>query len=260
MPHASSLASEFDVSSMSRPFQLLISNLTGDFDVLQTCVLLVVCRMIVIVVIIGFTTENNYNDKDKLHSWNPCRCPEFHGTRIPDCKCKTADVSPLLQIRWKRLVIDEGHISASLSTVLTPFTKLLSVERRWIVSGTPTTNLLGLSLGMKTEGKHAQSNNADSDIVDSDMDISYENRDPFLSADTARSDERPLRVWTRYDREDLNKLGKMITHFVALPHFASNPKLVSTHIIEPLLDPEGPRPGAVRVLNQVMEMTMIRHR
>ncbi|KAG6817776.1 hypothetical protein H0H87_003184 [Tephrocybe sp. NHM501043] len=218
-----------------------------------------------------FTAESKYNKIDKLHSWNACTCRYVPGSRIPDCKCKSPGVSPLLQVRWKRLVIDEGHVSASLSTLVTPFTKLLSVERRWIVTGTPTRNLLGLSLGERSNLKaqirqQFEDNEIDVDSIESDGDDVHDILDP--SAPTSRSqkpsftgiDNRPPRIWTKYDREDLGKLGKMISHFVAVPQFIASPKLVTTHVIEPLLDPQGPRPGAIQVLNQVMEMIMIRHR
>ena len=205
----------------------------------------------------------------KLHSWKLCSCPYVPGSRIPECKCKVSGVSPLLQIRWKRLVIDEGHVSASLSTILTPFVKLLSVERRWIVTGTPTRNLLGLSLGEKSaQVARYQIKQVGIDqgaFLDSDSEYSYPNED--LSDSRSRS-QTPFtnlqntlaRVWTKHDREDLGKLGKMISHFIAVPQFMANPKLVATHVIEPLLDPAGPRPGSIQVLNQVMEAIMIRHR
>ncbi|KAG6906520.1 hypothetical protein DXG01_013485 [Tephrocybe rancida] len=219
-----------------------------------------------------FTTENKFNKIEQLHSWNVCSCPYIPGSRLPDCKCKFPGVSPLLQIRWKRLVIDEGHVSASLSTLLTPFTKMLSVERRWIVTGTPTQNLLGLSLGKKLtekdnrQAKPSDSIESDNDLSDSDSDGIVGDHDPSAPPSRCQSpasmniDNRLPRVWTKYDREDLGKLGKMISHFVAVPQFTASPKLVSTHVIEPLLDPRGPRPGAIQVLNQVMEMIMIRHR
>ncbi|KAF8077645.1 hypothetical protein FPV67DRAFT_1462505 [Lyophyllum atratum] len=216
-----------------------------------------------------FTIENNYNKREQLHSRDVCSCPNFPGSRIPDCKCRLPDVSPLLQIRWKRLVIDEGHVSASVSTILTPFTKLLSVERRWIVTGTPTTNLLGLSLGEKTSKKARQRADenmpSDGDGSESGTEVFDQSQDPSappsrISSPPAPSIDTTPRIWTKYDREDLGKLGKMISHFIAVPQFTANPKLVSTHVIEPLLDAQGPRPGAIQVLNQVMEMIMIRHR
>lgn len=52
-------------------------------------------------------------------------------------------------------MIDRGHVSSSLSIHLMLFTKVLSVQGRWIVSGMAITNLLGLSfrgLGTEEEG------------------------------------------------------------------------------------------------------------
>ena len=52
----------------------------------------------------------------------------------------------------------------------------------------------------------------------------------------------------------------MISHFIALPQFTADSKLMSNSVVDPLLASKGPHPGAVQVLNQVMEMVMIRHR
>ena len=72
----------------------------------------------------------------------PCQCKPLRSVRIPRCKCsRRENVSSLLQIRWKRLVVDEGHNAAEKRTDYAIFTKLLSVERRWIVTGTPTSEL-----------------------------------------------------------------------------------------------------------------------
>ncbi|KAG6812075.1 hypothetical protein H0H92_004541 [Tricholoma furcatifolium] len=205
-----------------------------------------------------FTAENKYNNVSKLHSWETCRCPCLPGSRVPNCKCTTSGVSPLLQVRWKRLVIDEGHISASISTILTPFTKLLSVERRWIVTGTPTRNLLGLSLG-ENSSANAQAKHENAEVEDDDSEMDVDRGSPS-SSDFSNIDMAPPRVWTKDDREDLSKLSKMISHFIAIPQFTASPKLLSSNVIEPLLDPLGPQPGAIQVLIQVMESIMIRHR
>ena len=49
--------------------------------------------------------------------------------------------SPLLQLRWFRLVCDEGHeLGASpTGSEVTQFINLIASERRWVLSGTPTT-------------------------------------------------------------------------------------------------------------------------
>jgi hypothetical protein len=167
-------------------------------------------------------------------------------------------------VRWKRLVIDEGHVSASLSTNLTPFTKLLSVERRWIVTGTPTTNLLGLSLGKNTISEFISHTGKEEYSYDDPTGGTLEEGSNKSSSSgrvtPSLSEEVKQRIWNKYDREDLNKLDNMITHFVAVPHFLADPKLMSTYIRDPLMDKEGPQPGAIKVLEQVMHMIMIRHR
>jgi hypothetical protein len=217
-----------------------------------------------------FTVEANFQDVSKLHSWTRCSCDEFPASRVPICLCQIKEVSPFLQIRWKRLVIDEGHVSATISTSLVPFAKLLSVERRWIVTGTPTTNLLGLSFGTKSsemgdctkaaENKDVEDREKEEFQaweVDGESDEMTEVDEMQMDSSTSRESTR---IWSKYDREDLNKLGSMIAHFIAVPKFHADPRLVASHVIEPLLDGTGPRPGSIQVLNQVMDMVMIRHR
>jgi hypothetical protein len=203
---------------------------------------------------LGFTAEDRSNNKGQTadSTWRACTCPEYPTVRVPKCVCKPPPCSPLLQVRWKRLVIDEGHVSASLSTVLTPFTKVLSVERKWIVTGTPTTNLLGLSLGKKTNEELA-------DATMSDVSEGA-SRAPSEGPESVQVNGSAPRVWTRDDGEDLTKLGNMITHFVGVPQLLANPQLITTHIKDALLDRWGPRTGAVEVLMQLMSSVMFRHR
>lgn len=49
-------------------------------------------------------------------------------------------------------------------------------------------------------------------------------------------------------------------HFLRMPQFSAEPRLFSNYIINPLMDPAGPHPGAVQALSQVMQSVMIRHR
>ncbi|KAF2749086.1 hypothetical protein M011DRAFT_475825 [Sporormia fimetaria CBS 119925] len=59
--------------------------------------------------------------------------------------------SPLKELHWLRIIIDEGHnLSSGLSNAVI-LARQLHVERRWVVSGTPAKNLVGVELEMFTE-------------------------------------------------------------------------------------------------------------
>ncbi|KAF9010299.1 hypothetical protein BDZ89DRAFT_1078237, partial [Hymenopellis radicata] len=177
---------------------------------------------IVLMTIPRFTAEHSVATNVRpSRKRKQCHCPTFLETGILDCSCAERGISPLTEIRWKRLVVDEGHVSACTNTILTPFVKTLSVEHRWIVTGTPTTNLLGLGFGASsTEELEQQSQTPSSDGVEHES-------------------CGKVREWTNYDREDLRKLGSMISNFIG---------------------GVGPLPGSIQVLTQVMSFIMIRHR
>lgn len=143
-----------------------------------------------------------------------------------------------------------------LPTDLLHFAKLLSVERVWIVTGTPTTNLLG-----QWQGSEMAKSCLKSDFRAWDMHEGFFNMmkiDEVL-VDSSTSHES-MRIWSELDRRELKKLGNMITHFINVPLFHSNLELFTDSVMGPLLDGPGPLPGSVQVLIQVMEMVMIRHR
>ena len=206
----------------------------------------------------GFSDESAKKEVTKLHSRLICRCPTFETSRVPNCQCgHTAGVSPLLQVRWKRLIVDEGHVSASLVSNMTPFAQLLSIERRWVVTGTPTTNLLGLSFGQSSELEVRDGEELEYE-PDSDPDIDPDS----ASVTTSTSDNVTVaREWTQYDREDLRKLDNMATHFVGIPQFKAEPGVFFSSVTTALFGPQRlPLPGAIQVLKQVMQTVMIRHR
>lgn len=81
-----------------------------------------------------------------------CRCPYVGATRTRDCHCVRTDElydSPLKYLHFKRLVIDEGHFfSNSNNTAVTVANKLVKADHRWVVSGTPAKDLLGVEVDM----------------------------------------------------------------------------------------------------------------
>lgn len=87
-----------------------------------------------------------------------CRCPYIGASRTRNCTCLRNDelyVSPLKQIHWLRLIIDEGHsFSSATSNAALVAEKLVTAERRWVVSGTPAKDLLGAEVDSATNGEH----------------------------------------------------------------------------------------------------------
>jgi len=81
-----------------------------------------------------------------------CHCPYIGATRTRDCHCvRTDDLydSPLKYLHFKRLVIDEGHFfSNNNSTAVAVANKLVKADHRWVVSGTPAKDLLGVEVDM----------------------------------------------------------------------------------------------------------------
>lgn len=137
------------------------------------------------------------------------------------------------------------------------FVRQLSIQHKWIVTGTPTSNILGLQLGRTIDGQDVDE--AD-DYVDSDeLVLSYPHGSPVpMSPDS--DDEPHVRIWGSYDRDNLRKLGTMIGDFLAVPQFDPQWKSFRDHVSRPLSNRYGPLPGAINVLTQVMQMVMVRHR
>ncbi|OAK98444.1 hypothetical protein IQ06DRAFT_226930 [Phaeosphaeriaceae sp. SRC1lsM3a] len=81
-----------------------------------------------------------------------CSC-NSSSSRGTVCDCghnRTEYESPLRKLHWLRMIIDEGHnFSSSMSNAVL-LAKQIQVERRWVVSGTPAKNLVGVELDTVT--------------------------------------------------------------------------------------------------------------
>ncbi|KAL3673931.1 hypothetical protein V7S43_001618 [Phytophthora oleae] len=74
------------------------------------------------------------------------RMPERYGFEGPQRYADgtiRGEVSSLLTVIWVRVIVDEGHkLGRQTPTNLMRMARLLSAERRWVMTGTPTPNTL----------------------------------------------------------------------------------------------------------------------
>ncbi|KAF2017392.1 hypothetical protein BU24DRAFT_420442 [Aaosphaeria arxii CBS 175.79] len=80
-----------------------------------------------------------------------CQCPYIGASRVRDCSCLAGTQlyeSPLKKLHWLRIIIDEGHNFAFGLSNAVQLAKQLQTERRWVVSGTPAKNLVGVEVDL----------------------------------------------------------------------------------------------------------------
>ncbi|KAF7986509.1 hypothetical protein HWV62_31335 [Athelia sp. TMB] len=146
-------------------------------------------------------------------------------------KSLAALADSLSQIRWKRLVVDEGHVASSTKSNFAFHAKELCAERRWIVTGTPTTNILELNLGINSQPEE------DSHVADiaaqPDFSALRGGSIPMDSEEDKSESELAAVGFSSRDEDDLGKvrtITKDIEAEVKLP-----PALVETVLLD--LDP-----------------------
>jgi hypothetical protein len=106
-----------------------------------------------------FELEDRHGQDDQKRRMTPskssrrCECPYIGASRERDCTCLTTAMlydSPLRYIHFKRFIVDEGHFfggsSSAGSTMHSVSDKLVVADHRWIVSGTPARDLLGVEV------------------------------------------------------------------------------------------------------------------
>ena len=158
-------------------------------------------------------------------------------------------------------MVDEGHVHGTDRTNISRVASLLSVERRWLVTGTPTANLLGINLRSSdnyAELQYPKDQPEGDDILPpwEDLDLGTPDQN---GVHVANAEVLASRTWTRYDREDLRKLGTMMITFLQIPRFSADPRLFGNLVVHSLFGSSGPQLGAIQVLTQIMNNIMIRH-
>ncbi|WVR09439.1 hypothetical protein IAU60_006506 [Kwoniella sp. DSM 27419] len=143
--------------------------------------------------------------------------------------------------RWKRIILDEGHIAKDKGTNAMALVRQLSVERRWLVSGTPTRHLQQggeLELESFVEGQLQP--------------------DPSEDSGAGINLESNPRQWTDREIEDVTRIGKMIGGYLAAEPFKSDMGF-QQHVTSKLKGPRGPAFGAVERIRNVMSGVMVKH-
>lgn len=196
--------------------------------------------------------------KDALIRTTHCDCQQLNeDIRVPKCLCKENEYFPLMQVRWKRLVVDEGHKMGTRGNYAIKCQQF-NAAHRWIITGTPTPNLMGLGLG-KAESTGAaakrEEEEANATYVSDDDDDDKEEDDPDLECDAL--DTRP-RPWTKEERVDLTILGDYLTRFFDFAAYLGDNKF-GEKVVKPIMHHTGPLPGSINVLRNLMILMMFRH-
>jgi SNF2-related domain/Helicase conserved C-terminal domain len=154
--------------------------------------------------------------------------------------------SPLMELHWLRIIVDEGH-SFALSGSRTNAVHVLDqlhVERRWIVSGTPSNGLMGVEVGL------AANETAD-EVFGS----------PEGSSQLAL-DSRKNSIYAKEEIKDLEKLRVIVEDFLKLQPWANslaNDSASWSKYIMPY-DKSGHKRKSTTSLRSTLSGLVVRHR
>lgn len=160
--------------------------------------------------------------------------------------------SNLRKLYWKRLIIDEGHRMNSKDARAVTLANELYVERKWAISGTPTAGLTELHMTQeaddepykvdsktKKKGKTPQirgsNNNRKKDTI-VDLESNIPSPPSSSGSPGAEALNEEYMVKRRFNvRDDLIKLGLIISNFLKVEPWTGDSKLWSATVIKPFL-------------------------
>ncbi|MCJ1325910.1 hypothetical protein MMC10_002573 [Thelotrema lepadinum] len=150
--------------------------------------------------------------------------------------------SSLLDIHFLRFIVDEGHsFASSASNRATAGLRAIHVERKWIISGTPSKGLLGLEIDMATnEG------------VEGHERTSAEQQQQILS-------KRKMRPSAELESKDLAALGHAVTNFLGLQPWANSKSQQDSASWSAYLVPDDSGVRKAGNLRSVLESLVVRH-
>ena len=152
--------------------------------------------------------------------------------------------SPLRDLHFLRIIVDEGHdfSSTSTNTHAMTFFKQLRVERRWVVSGTPAGGLLGVEVGLAANETYRST--------------SKEKEEPHCDTLVLRRTE----IATVQERKDLEKFGNIVAKFLQVRPWANNDSSYDKASWQRYILPSADGQRKVFPLRKTLESVVVRHR
>lgn len=134
----------------------------------------------------------------------------------------------LKKIYWKRLIIDEGHSTSSKNSKTSLLCKEIQAERRWAVTGTPTSGLTRLEMDEEDENERVK---------------------------TTKKAKYTVKT-TINEKDDLGKLGAIVSSFLNVEPYHTKPKLWTEMVSKPLANN---RYGSTLSLSNLLNNIVVRH-
>lgn len=116
--------------------------------------------------------------------------------------------SPLTELHWLRVIVDEGHNVAGHGSKTNMIHMLgqLHFERRWVISGTPSENLIGLEVSLASQEAYTSDTESPEEIAAAVLQGRKK---------TGNASERELK--------DLDRLRRMVIEFLDLKPWSNCP-------------------------------------
>ncbi|KAL5046858.1 hypothetical protein BDW71DRAFT_60668 [Aspergillus fruticulosus] len=153
--------------------------------------------------------------------------------------------SPLTKLHWLRVIVDEGHNVAGHGhkTNMSHLLDQIHVERRWVVSGTPSSGLYGVEVSLASRETHT----SDTDLTEATTAVLHGRKKTGKGLDS--------------ELKDLDKLRRIVVDFLGLRPWSnsrSDDPADWTTYIKPV-GPDGRRRKAPS-LRATLQGLVVRHR
>lgn len=149
--------------------------------------------------------------------------------------------SPLTEMRWLRVICDEGHAFAGSATRTNALAMLdkMYIERRWVVSGTPSNSLVGVEVGIAADTSDAPRTAK----IDQSLHV---RRNPHAAQEESK---------------DIEKLRQLVSGFLKMPPWANKRGADHTNWKKYLspFDKNGQR-RRTACLRTLLQSMVVRHR